>query len=103
MTVRKLHVVDVNIRLSTEAPQQPCVDLFFSPPHPRNATKILSVTHPRSCLISIEIGLNGHLIIENVENSPGLATDIMRKKMVEILSLSEDLTVLVAWILQQQA
>lgn len=96
-------VVDVSVRFSPIASQQPCIDLFFSPPLlDKSSNPTMTTGFARSCLISVEIALNGDVTVVNVETLPSLATNIMRKKMAEILELSEDLTVLVAWVLQQQ-
>ncbi|KAL9623891.1 MAG: hypothetical protein Q9160_001883 [Pyrenula sp. 1 TL-2023] len=97
-------VVDVSLRLVSLPPSSPCIDLFFSRAKLGKEANLKASTNvSKTSLLSIEVALNGHLTISNVGNLPGLSSESMRRRMAEILDLSEDLTVLIAWVLQQEA
>lgn len=93
--------IDVSLNLTLTAPPKPKLDLFFRLPYsndsksPGRAVEML-----RFATVSIEIENNGRIKVTSADGLPSTDKDTL-KKMASVVSLSEDLGVLVCWILDR--
>ena len=88
--------IDIALRLSGSAHQNPCIDMYFThrqQPSPDRGIK-------SSCIV-VEVLPNGELTIPVVQNLASLESEPARNKLSRILDISEDLSMLLAWVLQR--
>jgi hypothetical protein len=89
----------VSLNLTLTDPPKPKLDLFFRLPYSRDSkSSARTVEMPRFGTVSIEIESNGRIKVASADGLPWTDTETL-KKMASVLSLSEDLGVLVHWIL----
>ncbi|KAL9112285.1 MAG: hypothetical protein Q9227_003403 [Pyrenula ochraceoflavens] len=90
-------IFDINLSLLpvSAGPPIPCIDIFFSDSRNSSPTVIT-----KSCRITVQVLPNGALHIPLVQNVASIQSEATQEKLRDILDFSEDLTVLMAWILQ---
>ena len=93
--------IDVSLNLTLTNPPKPKLDLVFPLPLSSDSrTSAQAKELPGFGTVSIEIEINGRIVVSSATGLP--FTDLKSlRKMASVLSVSEDLGVLVQWIIGQ--
>ena len=89
--------VDVSISLSSSNP--PAVKLDVIMPLFTDFNKSAHSTDSRFASVGVEIGFGGKITVVSTGGLPATKSEAVKQKIAKVLSLSEDLSVLVQWLL----
>ena len=91
--------IDVSLNLTLTNPPKPKLDLIFPLPVWSNSEASGQATGQlRFGTVSVEIAVNGKIVVSSATGLPSTDSETLRK-MANVLTISEDLGVLVQWIL----
>lgn len=89
--------IDVSLSLTSTSPLRPKLDLIF--PLPVGSQEPMG--HPCFGTVCVEIGANGEVLVPSITGLPFTQSDQDLKKAASVLAISEDMSVLVQWLLSR--
>ena len=89
--------IDVTLSLTSTSPSKAKLDLIFPIPIESYQTKEQS----RFGTVCIEIGPNGEISLPSTTGLPDMISDVALQKAASVLAFSEDIGVLVQWLLSR--
>lgn len=92
--------IDISLSLTSSTPSRPKVDLIWPLPTKPNGSTSLPKAFFAS--VSIEIGLNGDILVPSAAGLPFAESEEALKTIAKVAGLCEDLGMLAEWIMKKQ-